>query len=81
MKMNFESNTYRTLRGIKKVVEITKKKYHQKLIYQDNKPAFFVDFYDLKEASNAMMNSLVLCSKNSIEDVLKSISKLTPTSY
>jgi hypothetical protein len=73
--MNLVTNTYRTLSGIKKVVETAKKKHSQELIYQDNKPAYFVDFYDLKEASNAKMNSLVLCSKNSIEDVLKSISK------
>jgi hypothetical protein len=73
--MNFVKNTYRTLRGIKKVVEIAKKKHSQKLIYQDNKPAYFVDFYDLQEASNARMNSLVFCSENSLEDVLKTINK------
>jgi hypothetical protein len=73
--MNFETNTYRTFSGIKKIVEITKKKYHQKLIYQDNKPAYFVDFYDLQSESNAMMNILVLCSGNPIDTVLKAINK------
>jgi hypothetical protein len=69
--MNFETNTYRTFSGIKKIVE----KYHQKLIYQDNKPAYFVDFYDLQSESNAMMNILVLCSGNPIDTVLKAINK------
>jgi hypothetical protein len=45
------------------------------LIYQDNKPAYFVDFYDLQSESNAMMNILVLCSGNPIDTVLKAINK------
>ena len=50
--MNFVKNTYITISGIKKVVEINEIKYHQKLIYQDNKPAYFVDFYDLQKESD-----------------------------
>ncbi|MDX6745608.1 hypothetical protein SHK09_02290 [Polaribacter sp. PL03] len=73
--MNFATNTYRTITGVKEVVEIPKKKYHQWLVYQDNKPAYFVDFYDLAKESNAMMNSLVLCSDNTLEYVLKIISQ------
>jgi|TARA_B110000114_G_scaffold141636_1_gene149640 hypothetical protein len=73
--MNFVTNTYITISGIKKIVEINEVKYHQKLIYQDNKPAYLVDFYDLQKESNAMMNILVLCSGNPINKVLKSINK------
>ena len=73
--MIFKTNTYRTFSGIKKVVEIAKKKYHQKLVYQDNKPAYFVDFYDLQNESNAMMNVLVWCSERTMEEVLKAINK------
>ncbi len=71
--MDFLINTYLTFSGIKKVVEIKKNKHHQKLIYQDNKPAYFVDFYDLQKESNAMMNILVLCTGDSIDKVLKNI--------
>ena len=73
--MNFVINTYVTISGIKKVVELCNKNHHQKLIYQDNKPTYFVDFYDLQKESNAMMNILVLCSGNPINKVLKSINK------
>lgn len=73
--MKLTENTYRTLSGIKKVVELPKKKYHQWVIYKDNKPSYFVDFYDLEKESNAMMNSLVLCNKKSIEEVLELINK------
>lgn len=73
--MKLKENTYRTLSGIKKVVEMPVKKYHQWIIYQDNKPSYFVDFYDLEKESNAMMNSLVLCTKRSLDEVLEIINK------
>jgi hypothetical protein len=71
--MKLITSTYITLCGIKRIVEISKKKYHQCLIYEDHKPAYLVDFYNLQNESNAIMNSMVLCSDKSIEDVLKSI--------
>lgn len=73
--MKLKKNTYRTLFGIKKVIETPVKKYHQWVIYQDNKPSYFVDFYDLEKESNAMMNSLVLCTKRSLDEVLEIINK------
>ena len=75
LQMNFVINTYVTFSGIKKVVELCKKNHHQKLIYQDNKPAYFVDFYDLQKESNAMMNILVLCTGDPIDKVLNNINK------
>lgn len=74
-KRTYLATTYRTFSGIKEILEIPKKKETQWIIYQDNKPKFFVDFYDLKIESNAMMNSLVLCSKRSIQEVLELINK------
>jgi hypothetical protein len=74
-KMELLESTYRTFSGVKKVIEIPKRKPTQWIIYQDNKPKFFVDLYDLSIESNAMMNSLVLCAKKSIRDVLKAINK------
>ena len=71
--MELLETTYKTLSGTKKVVELAKKKYHQHLIYQDNKPKYFVDFYDLEKESNAKMNSLVLCTNKSLNEVLEII--------
>ncbi|MCL7762163.1 hypothetical protein MPF19_01960 [Polaribacter sp. Z014] len=73
--MTFFANTYRTLSGTKEVIEIPGKKATQWIIYKDGKPAYFVDFYDLEIESNAMMNSLVLCTKRSIHEVLELINK------
>ena len=73
--MTFLATTYRTLSGIKEVIEIPNKKDTQWVIYKDNKPAFFVDFYDLEKESNAMMNSLVLCTKRSLNEVLELINR------
>lgn len=73
--MTFLNTTYRTFSGTKQVIEISKKKNTQWVIYKDNKPAYYVDFFDLEKESNAMMNSLVLCSKRTMREVLKLINK------
>ena len=73
--MKLVANTYRTFSGTKEVIELPKKKETQWIIYKDNKPSFYVDFFDLEKESNAMMNSLVLCAKKSINEVLEAINK------
>ncbi|WP_405610144.1 hypothetical protein [Polaribacter sp. Asnod1-A03] len=77
--MKFKKNTYRTLSGTKEVVEIPKKKSSQWVIYQNDKPTYYVDFYDLKTESNLIMNNLVLCSGKSIREVLDLINKTNST--
>ena len=73
--MTFITTTYRTFSGTKEILEIPQKKDNQWIVYQDEKPKYFVDFFDLKEESNVMMNSLVLCARRPIEEVLKLINK------
>ena len=73
--MTLLATTYRTLSGTKKIIEIPNKKNTQWVIYQDNEPKYYTDFYDLEIESNAMMNSLVLCNKRSIHEVLELINK------
>lgn len=67
--------TYRTLSGTKKILKIPRRKPSQWIIYQDNEPKFYVDLYDLSIEANAMMNSLVLCAKSTMKDVLKLINQ------
>ena len=74
-KMEIIETTYRTFSGIKIIVEVPRRKKSQYIVYQDNKPKFFVDLYDLSIESNAMMNSLVLCAKKTMREVLEKISK------
>lgn len=69
--MKFVKNTYRTLSGTKEIIQVKKKNGAQFVIYQDDEPKFFVDLYDLTIESNAMMNSLVLCAKRSMEETLE----------
>ena len=73
--MQFKLTTYSTLLGSKKIIETIKKKSTQAIIYKDDKPAFFVDCFDLQTESNVLMNSLVLCSKRHMVDVINDISK------
>jgi hypothetical protein len=77
--MKFKISSYRTFSGRKNIVEVFKKKDTQWVIYENNKPKFFVDFFDLKTESNAMMNSLVLCGKRSLHEVLELINKKNNT--
>lgn len=73
--MTLLATTYRTLSGTKKIIEVPNKKNTQWVIYEDDKPKYYTDFYDLEIESNAMMNSLVLCAKRSIQEVLEIINK------
>ena len=73
--MTFLANTYRTLSGTKEIIEIPNKKETEWVIYEDGKPKYYTDFYDLEIESNAMMNSLVLCTKRSLDEVLELINK------
>tara|TARA_B110000211_G_C13852629_1_gene452880 strand:+ start:322 stop:666 length:345 start_codon:yes stop_codon:yes gene_type:complete len=73
--MKVIETTYRTFNGIQKILEIPKKKFNQCIIYQDDNPKFYVDFYDLEKESNCMMNSLILLAGRSLEEVLTLINK------
>jgi len=73
--MTFLATTYRTLSGKKEIIEVPGKKNTRWVIYQDGKPKFYTDFYDLNIEANAMMNSLVLCTKRNIREVLELINK------
>lgn len=73
--MIFLETTYRTLSGEKKIIAVREKKQTQWVIYKDNEPTYFVDFFDLDKESNCMMNSLVLCAKRSIKEALVLINK------
>ncbi len=68
-------NTYRTFTQKKKVYELIDKKDTQWIIYQNNEPKFYVDLFDLTTESNAMMNSLVLCSKRTLDEVLEILNR------
>lgn len=73
--MRYLKTTYKTFTGIKEITEIFEKKTTQWIIYKDGKPAYYVDFFNLNIESNSIMNSLVLCGKRSVEEVLDMINK------
>ncbi|OSY88793.1 hypothetical protein WH52_03760 [Tenacibaculum holothuriorum] len=73
--MTFKLTTYKTLTGTKKILELPRKKNTEAIIYQDDKPAFHVDCFDLQTESNLQMNSLVLAQKRNIVEVIEEIGK------
>lgn len=73
--MKLVKNTYRTFSGVKEIIEIKNRKSSEWLIYEAGVPKYYVDVYDLSIESNAMMNSLVLCAKRSMQEALDLINK------
>lgn len=73
--MKYRLITYKTINGLKKIVKPLKSTSSQWVVYKDDKPKYFVDFFDIKTESNAILNSLVLCDKRSLREVLSFINK------
>ena len=73
--MKFNLTTYKTLKGKEEIIELIDKKDTKAIIYKDNKPAYFVDCFDLQTEANVLMNSLVLCQRNTMPFVINAISK------
>ncbi|CAM1334155.1 hypothetical protein [Tenacibaculum aestuariivivum] len=73
--MTFKLTTYKTLKGIRKILELKEKKNTEAIIYKDDIPSFYVDCFDLKTESNVIMNSLVLCKQQSMSNVIKEIGR------
>ena len=73
--MQYKITTYKTLTGLREVLEICKKKSGQWIIYQDGKPTYLADCYDFESESNLKLNSLILGEGKPIEKVIKKIRK------
>ena len=73
--MKYRVVTYKTLKGTEKIVKSFKKTLKQWVVYQDEKPKYHIDFFDIKTESNAILNSLVMCDKRPIREVLKIINE------
>ncbi len=73
--MTYKLTTYKTLTGTKEILELKKRKRTEAIVYKDNIPAFHIDCFDLQTESNVIMNSLVLCQKRTIGEVVKEIAK------
>ena len=65
--MRYKITTYRTLTGTKEILEFSKRKTGQWIVYQNDKPTYLVDCFDFKEESNLIMNNLILSERKSIE--------------
>ena len=73
--MKYKLTTYKTLRGTKKILELQKRNRTEAIIYENDKPSYHVDCFDLQTESNIIMNSLVFGKKKSIRSVIKEIAQ------
>ncbi len=67
--------TYKMLRDTKNVFEVPYMKSTQWIICQDSESRYFVDCFDLKEASNRVLKKLILSERKTINSILKKINK------
>jgi hypothetical protein len=63
------------LTGKREIVEKKDQKTTQWVVYQDKKPTFYVDCFDLKIESNVLINNLILSERKKMENVLKEINE------
>ena len=73
--MKLKSSYYTALTGKVIVVKPESNTSTQAVVYQDDKPAYFVDCFDMEEASNVEMNLLVLCQQRSMKSVINEIAQ------
>jgi len=71
--MKLKVTTYRTLKGNIRFLETLKEDNFQWIIYSGKRPTYFVDVFDLKTESNVILNSLLISSKKTIEEVVKTL--------
>lgn len=73
--MKYKLTTYKTLTGTKTILELQKRKKTEAIVYQHEKPSYYVNCFDLKTESNIIMNSLVLGQKKSISNIIKEVAQ------
>ena len=73
--MTYKLTTYKTLTGNREILEIINKKNTEWIVYQKDKPTYYIDCFDIETEANMLMNNMVICEQQSIKDVLAKISK------
>ena len=73
--MKYKTTRYKTLIGVKEVLEFVENDYGQWIVYHDNKPKFHIDCFDYSSESNRLLNDWILSKQRSIDQVLNSINR------
>jgi len=68
--MKYKLTKYKTFTGKKEIVEIIENAYGQWIIYQNKKPRFHVNCFDLKTESNQILNGMLLAQQKPMSEVL-----------
>lgn len=77
--MKYKLTRYKTLTGNKEILELIEDAYGQWIIYQNKKPRFHINCFDLKSESNQILNSWLLAQQKSIKEVLGIINRKNRT--
>jgi len=77
--MKYKLTRYKTLTGNKEILELIEDAYGQWIIYQNKKPRFHINCFDLKNESNQILNGWLLAQQKSIKEVLSIINRKNRT--
>jgi len=73
--MNCKLITYKTLSGEKKIARYEEKSSGKWIIYQNKKPKYQLDCFDLKSEAGLLLNDLLFSEKKTIKQILKGVNK------
>lgn len=73
--MKFNVTTYKTITGKKRYLETIEKDNYQWIIYSGNRPKYFIDVFDFKTESNIILNSLLISSKKTINEIIEALNR------
>lgn len=73
--MNCKLITYKTLSGEKKIARYEEKSSGKWIIYQDKKPKYHLDCFDLKSETGLLLNDLLFSKKKTIKQIVKEVNK------
>ena len=77
--MKYKLTRYKTLTGNKEILELIEDAYGQWIVYQNKKPRFHINCFDLHNESNQVLNGWLLAQQKSINEVLSIINRKNKT--
>ena len=73
--MKYKTTRYKTLMGVKEVLEFVEDDYGQWIVYQDNKPKFHINCFDYSSESNRLLNDWILSKQRSVDQILNNVNR------
>jgi hypothetical protein len=73
--MSFKLTTYKTMAGEKKIARYNGKVSGKWIIYENKKPTYQLDCFDLNSKSGLLLNDLLFSEKKTIKQIIEAVNK------